>query len=67
MNWVDSFQKAYTILEGRHGARSILCMRPPPAYSPLFARFTSDSVLLIFVGIVLAPVFHRVLHRFRLN
>lgn len=64
-NWVDSFLNASMLLGGMGPVGDL-----PNDTSKIFAAFFalySGLVILVAAGLMLAPVFHRVLHRFHLE
>ncbi|MFL6255384.1 MAG: hypothetical protein ACJ74T_10185 [Pyrinomonadaceae bacterium] len=68
MPWVDSFLNASMILGGM-GPVGDLDKTPNPQAAKLFAAcyaLFSGLVFVILMGIVLAPLAHRMLHKFHL-
>ena len=65
LNWVDSFLNASMILGGM-GPVDTLHTTPAKLFASFYALY-AGFVLLISVGIIVAPVFHRLLHRFHLE
>jgi hypothetical protein len=65
LTWVDSFLNASMILGGM-GPVDPLRTTPAKLFASLYALY-AGFVLLISVGIIVAPVFHRMLHRFHLE
>ncbi len=65
LSWVDSFLNASMILGGM-GPVDPLRTTPAKLFASLYALY-AGFVLLISVGIIIAPVFHRLLHRFHLE
>ena len=65
MPWIDALLNASMIMGGMGPVESLHTAR-----GKLFASFYAiycGGILLIAIGIFLAPVFHRVLHRFHLD
>ena len=65
LSWLDSFLNASMILGGMGPVDPL-----HTASAKLFASFYAlyaGFILLISVGIIVAPVFHRLLHRFHLE
>ena len=65
MAWLDAFDNAAMILSGM-GPLSV----PHTTWGKLFAglyALYSGLVLIIATGIILAPIVHRVMHRFHLE
>ncbi len=65
MNWIDSYINAAMILSGMGP------VTPPQTvdgkmFAGTYALF-SGIVFLIIVGIIFAPLFHRIMHRFHLD
>ena len=65
LDWVDSFLNASMILGGM-GPVDALRTTPAKLFASIYALY-AGFVLLISVGIIIAPVFHRLLHRFHLE
>jgi hypothetical protein len=65
LSWVDSLLNASMILGGM-GPVDSLHTTPAKLFASLYALY-AGFVLLISVGIIIAPVFHRLLHRFHLE
>jgi hypothetical protein len=63
--WVDSFLNASMLLGGM-GPVGELPNDAAKVFASVFALY-SGLVLILVAGVVLAPVFHRVLHRFHLD
>lgn len=64
LEWIDAFLNASMILTGM-GPVDQLRTTPAKLFAGLYAIF-SGLVFLTIMGIVLAPVLHRVMHRFHL-
>jgi hypothetical protein len=64
-SWVDSFLNASMLLGGM-GPIGDLPNDASKLFASVFALY-SGLVLILVAGVVLAPVFHRVLHRFHLD
>ena len=62
--WIDSFQNAAMILAGM-GPVDQMTTTSAKLFAGLYAIF-SGLVFLTIMGIVLAPILHRVMHRFHL-
>ena len=65
LNWIDSFLNASMILGGM-GPVDQLRADSAKIFASFYALY-AGFVLLISVGIIIAPVFHRLLHRFHLE
>jgi hypothetical protein len=63
--WVDAFLNASMILGGM-GPVDTLTSSGSKVFAALYALY-SGVVFLIVAGILVAPVFHRLLHRFHLE
>jgi hypothetical protein len=64
-SWVDSFLNASMLLGGM-GPVGELPNDGSKLFASVFALY-SGLVLILVAGVMLAPVFHRVLHRFHLD
>jgi hypothetical protein len=65
MSWLDAYLNAAMLLGGM-GPVGELHHPAGKIFAGLYAMF-SGLVLLVSVGVVLAPLFHRFLHRFHLD
>jgi hypothetical protein len=65
MSWIDSSLNAAMLLGGM-GPVNELHSRAGKIFAGLYAMF-SGLVLLVSVGVMFAPLFHRFLHRFHLD
>lgn len=65
LDWVDAFLNAAMILTGM-GPVSPLISTTAKLFAGIYAIF-SGLVFLTMMGIVLAPVLHRVMHKFHLS
>src|SRR5258708_18465382 len=65
LSWIDSFLNAAMILGGM-GPVAALQTSAGKLFAGLYALY-SGMVLLVMVGVLLAPVVHRLLHRFHLD
>ena len=65
LTWIDSLLNASMILTGM-GPVATMRDTPSKVFASAYALF-SGVVFLSAVGIVLAPVFHRILHKFHLD
>jgi hypothetical protein len=65
MSWIDAYLNAAMLLGGM-GPVSELHHASGKIFAGLYAMF-SGLVLLVSVGVMLAPLFHRLLHRFHLD
>jgi len=65
MSWIDSFANASMILSGM-GPLAPLQTWDGKAFAGLYALY-SGLMLILAMGIVIAPIVHRVLHRFHLE
>jgi hypothetical protein len=64
LGWVDSFENAAMILGGM-GPVDPMTTTSAKIFAGLYAIF-SGLMFLAIMGIVLAPIFHRVMHKFHL-
>jgi len=65
MSWLDAYLNAAMLLGGM-GPVGELHHAAAKVFAGLYAMF-SGLLLLVSVGVMLAPVFHRFLHRFHLD
>jgi hypothetical protein len=65
LSWVDSLLNASMILGGM-GPVDALKTSPGKIFASFYALY-SGIILLASVGVLAAPLFHRVLHRFHLE
>ncbi len=65
LSWIDALLNASMILTGM-GPVDTMADTPSKLFASAYALF-SGVVFLSAVGIVLAPVFHRFLHKFHLD
>ena len=65
LGWIDSFLNASMILGGM-GPVNAIHTTPGKLFAGSYALF-SGIVFLVAAGLLLAPVFHRFLHRFHLE
>ncbi len=65
LSWVDSLVNASMILGGM-GPVDHLNSRAAKVFASLYALY-AGMVFLVAAGLILAPVFHRLLHRFHLE
>ena len=65
LSWIDSLVNASMLLGGM-GPVNALHTTAGKIFASLYALF-SGMVLLVAVGILIAPVFHRFLHHFHLE
>jgi hypothetical protein len=65
MSWIDSYLNAAMLLGGM-GPVGELHHFSGKIFAGLYAMF-SGLVLLVSVGVMVAPLFHRLLHRFHLD
>ena|ERR1700674_133200 len=65
LSWLDSFLNAAMILGGM-GPVAPLQTPAGKVFAGVYALY-SGMLLLVLVGVLLAPVLHRVLHRFHLD
>ena len=63
--WIDALANAAMILGGM-GPVDPLHSNPGKLFASFYALY-SGIVFLVAVGIIFAPVFHRILHRFHLE
>jgi hypothetical protein len=65
LGWVDAFLNSAMIVGGM-GPVDILNSQPAKVFAGFYAIFSGVIFLSIF-GLLIAPVFHRFLHRFHLD
>lgn len=65
MPWIDALVNASMLLGGM-GPVTPLHTEAGKLFASFYALF-SGMVLLVAVGVLIAPVFHRILHRFHLE
>ena len=65
LEWVDAFENASMILGGM-GPVGEIASTPGKLFASLYALY-SGVVFLIAAGLLVAPVFHRMLHHFHLE
>ena len=65
MDWIDAFANASMILSGM-GPLEPLKTQGGKLFAGFYALY-SGLALIVIVGIVLAPIVHRFLHRFHLE
>jgi hypothetical protein len=65
MSWLDAFVNASMILSGM-GPANELHTAAGKTFAGFYSLF-SGVVFLVVVGVMMAPVVHRVLHRFHLD
>ena len=65
MSWIDVFANASMILSGT-GPLSLLNTWAGKLFAGIYAIY-SGLVLILASGVILAPLFHRVLHSFHLE
>lgn len=65
MNWVDAFVNAAMILSGM-GPMGVLATNGGKIFAGFYALFSGLAFILI-VGIILAPIVHRLFHKFHLE
>jgi hypothetical protein len=65
LSWVDALLNASMLLGGM-GPVDQLHTTAGKIFASLYALF-SGMILLVAVGVLIAPVFHRFLHRFHLD
>jgi hypothetical protein len=65
MSWIDAFVNAAMILSGM-GPIGTLQTWNGKAFAGMYALY-SGLVLILAMGIVIAPIVHRILHRFNLE
>ncbi len=65
MEWIDAFANAAMILSGM-GPLSPLQSWGGKMFAGVYALY-SGMVLIVAAGLILAPVVHRILHRFHLE
>jgi hypothetical protein len=65
MNWIDAFANASMILSGM-GPFGPLTTSGGKIFAGLYALY-SGLVVILATGVILAPLFHRVLHRFHVE
>jgi len=65
LSWIDSLLNASMLLGGMGPVNPILTI-PGKLFASFFALF-SGMVLLVAVGVLITPIFHRLLHQFHLE
>jgi hypothetical protein len=65
LSWIDALVNAAMLLGGM-GPVNALHTTAGKIFASLYALF-SGMILLVAVGVLIAPVFHRFLHRFHLD
>ncbi len=65
LSWIDALLNASMILTGM-GPVATLTDTPSKLFASAYALF-SGVVFLSAIGIVLTPIFHRILHKFHLD
>ena len=65
LNWVDAFENAAMILSGM-GPMGELKTTAGKIFAGSYA-ILSGLIIIIATGFVLAPIFHRILHRFHVE
>ena len=65
MKWIDAFDNAAMILSGM-GPLSVPQTWCGKLFAGVYALY-SGLVLIIATGIIVAPIFHRLMHRFHLE
>jgi hypothetical protein len=65
LTWGDGFVNSAMLLGG-HGQVTVITTRSGKLFSAVFALY-SGMILLTLIAVILAPVIHRVLHRFHWN
>jgi len=65
LSWIDSLLNASMILGGM-GPVNPLVTNPGKLFASFYALF-SGMILLVAVGVLIAPAFHRFLHHFHLE
>ena len=64
-NWADSFLNASMILSGM-GPVNLLANTGAKVFASLYALF-SGFLFIAIIGIVFAPIAHRILHKFHID
>lgn len=65
MSWIDAMLNAAMILGGM-GPVDVLHTEGGKLFAALYAMF-SGVIFLVAIGVLSAPIFHRVLHQFHLD
>ena len=65
LNWIDAFLNASMILGGM-GPVDRMETTPAKMFAALYALF-SGLVFITVMGVILAPVVHRILHKFHVD
>lgn len=65
LSWIDSMLNASMILGGM-GPVDALRTDPAKIFASLYAIY-SGVIFLVTVGIIIAPIFHRIMHHFHLE
>lgn len=66
MHWIDAYLNAAMLLGGMGPAPPDLHTRAGKLFAGIFALY-SGMVVLAAASILIAPVFHRIMHRFHLQ
>jgi hypothetical protein len=65
MNWVDAYINATMILSGM-GPVDVLHTEAGKLFAGTYALF-SGIVFLVVIAVIIAPVFHRFMHKFQIK
>jgi hypothetical protein len=66
MEWIDAFLNAAMLLGGMGPVKPDLTSRGAKLFAGFYALY-AGMVVLVVAGVVLAPVIHRLTHRFHLE
>ena len=66
MTWIDAYLNAAMLLGGMGPVEPKLMTETGKLFAGLYALY-SGMVVLVVAGVLLAPVFHRLIHRFHLE
>ena len=66
MEWIDAYLNAAMLLGGMGPMKTDLSSTGSKLFAGLYALY-AGMVVLVVAGLLLAPVFHRLIHRFHLE
>jgi hypothetical protein len=66
MEWIDAFLNAAMLLGGMGPIKTELTSRGSKLFAGLYALY-AGMVVLVVAGLLLAPLVHRLIHRFHLE
>lgn len=65
MSWVDAYVNAAMILSGM-GPMGVLATKGGKIFAGSYALF-SGLIFILIIGLIVAPIFHRFIHKFHLE